>query len=119
MAGGTSPATLAGTLLVQNAEVLAGITLAQLVQPGAPLIYGSFSGGMDMRTGGFVMGGSELRRSPATPLSTIAFKFGMCFRYGPRTNCGGAQSQPMITTRFAVDIRLRHPSRVADGERVL
>ena len=60
MAGGTSPATLAGTLLVQNAEVLAGIALAQLVRPGAPLIYGSFSGGMDMRTGGFVMGGSEL-----------------------------------------------------------
>lgn len=60
MAGGTSPATLAGTLLVQNAEVLAGITLAQLVKPGAKLIYGTFSGGMDMRTGGFVMGGAEL-----------------------------------------------------------
>lgn len=60
MAGGTSPATLAGTLLVQNAEVLAGITLAQLLKPGAKLIYGTFSGGMDMRTGGFVMGGAEL-----------------------------------------------------------
>jgi trimethylamine:corrinoid methyltransferase-like protein len=60
MAGGTSPATLAGTLLVQNAEVLAGVTLAQLLQPGAPIIYGTFSGGMDMRTGAFVMGGTEL-----------------------------------------------------------
>jgi trimethylamine--corrinoid protein Co-methyltransferase len=60
MAGGTAPATLAGTLLVQNAEVLAGVTLAQLLRPGAPLIYGSFSGGMDMRTGAFVMGGAEL-----------------------------------------------------------
>jgi trimethylamine--corrinoid protein Co-methyltransferase len=60
MAGGTSPATLAGTLLVQNAEVLAGVVLAQLVQPGAPVIYGTFSGGMDMRSGGFVMGGVEL-----------------------------------------------------------
>jgi trimethylamine---corrinoid protein Co-methyltransferase len=60
MAGGTAPATLAGTLLVQNAEVLAGVTLAQLLRPGAPLIYGTFSGGMDMRTGAFVMGGTEL-----------------------------------------------------------
>jgi trimethylamine---corrinoid protein Co-methyltransferase len=60
MAGGTSPATLAGTLLVQNAEVLAGVVLAELVQPGAPVIYGTFSGGMDMRSGSFVMGGVEL-----------------------------------------------------------
>jgi len=60
MAGGTAPATLAGTLLVQNAEVLAGVTLAQLLRPGAPVIYGTFSGGMDMRTGSFVMGGAEL-----------------------------------------------------------
>jgi trimethylamine---corrinoid protein Co-methyltransferase len=60
MAGGSAPATLAGTLLVQNAEVLAGVTLAQLLRPGAPLIYGTFSGGMDMRTGAFVMGGAEL-----------------------------------------------------------
>ncbi len=60
MAGGTSPATLAGTLLVQNAEVLAGVVLAELAQPGAPVVYGTFSGGMDMRSGGFVMGGVEL-----------------------------------------------------------
>ncbi len=60
ISGGTSPATLAGTLLVQNAEVLAGLALAQLLRPGAPLIYGAFSGGMDMRSGIFVMGGTEL-----------------------------------------------------------
>ena len=60
MAGGTSPVTLAGTLLVQNAEVLAGFTLAQLLRPGAPLIYGSFSGGMDFSSGIFVSGGAEL-----------------------------------------------------------
>ena len=41
MAGGTSPVTLAGTLVVTNAEILGGIVLAQLVQKGAPVIYGS------------------------------------------------------------------------------
>jgi trimethylamine--corrinoid protein Co-methyltransferase len=60
MAGATAPVTLAGTLVVQNAEILAGVTLAQLLRPGAPLIYGAFSGGMDMQTGNFVMGGPEL-----------------------------------------------------------
>ena len=35
MAGGSSPVTLAGTLVTHNAEVLAGITLSQLTRPGA------------------------------------------------------------------------------------
>jgi len=60
MAGGTSPVTLAGTLVVQNAEVLAGIVLSQAIKPGAPVVYGSFSGGMEMSSGSFVMGGTEL-----------------------------------------------------------
>jgi len=49
MAGGSSPVNLAGTLVVHNAEVLSGITLAQLVQPGAPVIYGSSTTAMDLR----------------------------------------------------------------------
>lgn len=36
----TAPATLAGTLLVSNSEFLAGLALAQLATPGAPVIYG-------------------------------------------------------------------------------
>jgi len=81
MAGGTSPASLAGTLLVQNAEILAGVTLAQLVQPGAPLIYGTFSGGMDMRTGGFVMGGAELALMQAAT-AQICDLYQIPFGYG-------------------------------------
>ena len=41
MAGGSGPVTLDGVLALQNAEILAGITLAQLVRPGAPVVYGS------------------------------------------------------------------------------
>ena len=40
MAGGSSPVTLAGTLVTHNAEVLAGITLAQLTERGCPVMYG-------------------------------------------------------------------------------
>jgi len=49
MAGGSAPITLAGTLVVHNAEVLAGIVLAQLVKKGAPVIYGSSTTMMDLR----------------------------------------------------------------------
>ncbi len=48
MAGGTSPVTLPGTLVVTNAEVLSGIVLAQLVNKGTPMIYGSSTTIMDL-----------------------------------------------------------------------
>jgi len=40
MAGGSAPITLAGTLVMHNAEVLSGITLAQLTERGVPVTYG-------------------------------------------------------------------------------
>ena len=60
MAGASGPVTLAGILALQNAEILAGLTLAQLVHPGVPIIYGSTSAPMDMRTGGLSIGAPEL-----------------------------------------------------------
>ncbi len=48
MAGGTSPVTLPGTLVVTNAEILSGIVLAQLVNRGNPMIYGSSTTIMDL-----------------------------------------------------------------------
>jgi len=59
MAGGTSPATLAGLLVQQNAEVLAGIAVAQCARSGAPVLYGSASTVMDMRTGRLALGAPE------------------------------------------------------------
>jgi len=50
-AGATGPATLAGTLAVQTAEILAAITLIQLVNPGNPVGYGTVSSVLDMRRG--------------------------------------------------------------------
>jgi len=59
MPGGTTPAPIAGTLVEQNANVLAGIILAQLVNPGTPCIYSIASGLMDMTTGGYSGGAPE------------------------------------------------------------
>ena len=60
MAGTTGPVTLPGLLALQNAEMLAGVVLSQLVNPGSPVIYGSTSTATDMRTGSPTIGAPEL-----------------------------------------------------------
>ena len=59
MAGGSSPIALAGTLVTHNAEVLSGITLAQLTSRGAPVIYGSSTTAMDLRHASASVGSPE------------------------------------------------------------
>jgi trimethylamine--corrinoid protein Co-methyltransferase len=59
MAGGTGPVNLAGVLVQTNAEVLSGIVLTQLVRPGTPVIYSSYSTGMDLRLGTSPLGSPE------------------------------------------------------------
>lgn len=48
--GGTTPITLAGTLVEECANVLTGITLAQLIRPGLPCIFAIASGVLDMKS---------------------------------------------------------------------
>ncbi len=60
LAGATAPATLAGLLVQQNAEVLSGIMVAQLAKKGAPVFYGTVSAVMDMKTGSTALGGPEV-----------------------------------------------------------
>jgi trimethylamine---corrinoid protein Co-methyltransferase len=50
MTSGTAPATLAGTLAQENAEILAGIVITQLLAPGTPVLYGGIPHIMDPRT---------------------------------------------------------------------
>ena len=59
MGGTTAPVTLAGLLVQHNAEVLAHITLAQIIKPGAAIMYGTCSTVADMRTGNVAIGSFE------------------------------------------------------------
>ena len=61
MASGASsaPATLAGNLVVANAEVLSGLALIELAYPGAPVFYAAAQTVMDLRTGAYTGGGPE------------------------------------------------------------
>lgn len=59
MAGSTSPLTMAGTLAQLHAEQLAGITICQLTNPGAPILYGGIPGMANLRTMGYLGGAIE------------------------------------------------------------
>ncbi len=59
MAGGTGPVTLAGTMVIHNAEVLAGLVLSQAVRRGNPVIYGGCTTAMDMRSAAATTGSPE------------------------------------------------------------
>jgi trimethylamine---corrinoid protein Co-methyltransferase len=49
--GAMSPVSIPATLVQQMAEALSGIALAQLIRPGAPVIFGSFLSNTDMQSG--------------------------------------------------------------------
>ncbi len=59
ISGSVSPVSLAGTVTLVNAENLAGAVISEISAPGAPILYSSESGPMDMRTGVFLSGSTE------------------------------------------------------------
>ena len=81
MAGATGPVTLAGVLAQQNAEILAGITLAQLISLGTPVVYGSTSTNLDMKAGDLSIGSPELALV-VTATAQMARHYGLPCRSG-------------------------------------
>ena len=63
LAGAMAPITTSGALTLSHAEALAGITLAQIVRPGVPVVYGAFSSNVDMKSGAPVFGTPEHMRA--------------------------------------------------------
>ena len=59
LAGATAPVTLAGSVVQHAAECISGITIHQLAQPGAPIVWGGAPAIFDMRTGRTPMGAIE------------------------------------------------------------
>ena len=58
--GGTGPATIAGTLVQSNAEIMSGIVMVQLVRPGTGILANAFVMAQNMRTGSPAAGGIEI-----------------------------------------------------------
>jgi trimethylamine--corrinoid protein Co-methyltransferase len=85
-AGTTAPISLAGALAQQNAEILASVVLAQVVQPGLPIIYCGRLAMMEPRTGSSVWGGVELGLASAATVQ-VGHRYGLPVNvYGFSTN---------------------------------
>jgi trimethylamine--corrinoid protein Co-methyltransferase len=93
LAGAMSPVTIAGALVQQNAEALALIALAQMVSPGAPVLYGGFTSNVDMRTGSPAFGTPEYAKA-ALASGQLARRYKVPFRSSNVTasNCVDVQS---------------------------
>lgn len=90
LSGAMAPVSLAGTLIQQNAEALAGIAYAQMVEAGAPIVYGSFMTNVDLKSGAPVFG------SPESQLALYA-SAQMARRYHLPFRSGGMFSSSKIT----------------------
>lgn len=76
MAGATGPVTLGGAIAMENAENLAGITLAQLLRPGVPVLYGGLPHIMDPRLGSISFGSPE-QGLMAAAITQVARRYGV------------------------------------------
>jgi len=79
LAGAMAPVTIAGALAQQNAEALAGITLTQVVRPGAPVVYGGFTSNVDMKSGAPAFGTPEYMKAQLVG-GQLARRYGLPYR---------------------------------------
>jgi trimethylamine--corrinoid protein Co-methyltransferase len=85
MGGASAPATLLGELVVINTDILGWIVALQTLYPGLPLLYGSVSAVLDMRTGLLPLGAPE--RGVVNGGAARMARF-----YGLPSMCGGLSS---------------------------
>ena len=81
ISGAMAPVSVAGTLAQQNAEALAGITFAQMCEPGTPVVYGSFQTNVDLQSGAPVFGSPESQMALLAS-AQLARRYKLPFRSG-------------------------------------
>ncbi|MBW1713747.1 MAG: trimethylamine methyltransferase family protein, partial [Deltaproteobacteria bacterium] len=100
VAGATSPVTLAGSMILANAECLSGLVIAQLKNEGAPVVYGGGISPMDMKTSVSYYGGLENFLSHLAMMEMADF-------YGlPDFNTGGVSDAKALDHQAAIDYSL-------------
>ena len=101
LAGAMAPITVAGALVLQHAEALAGIALAQMVRPGAPVVYGSFSSNVDMKSGAPAFGTPEHFKA-TLGAGQLARLLGLPWRSGAGSASNVADAQAANETQFSL-----------------
>lgn len=101
LAGAMSPVTLAGALVQQHAEALAGIVLTQIVRPGVPVMYGGFTSNVDMRSGSPAFGTPEYAKA-AQASGQLARHVGVPFRSSNVTAANEVDAQAAYESQMSL-----------------
>jgi trimethylamine---corrinoid protein Co-methyltransferase len=101
LAGAMAPVTIAGALLLAHAEALFGITLAQIVRPGTPVIYGTFTSNVDMRSGSPAFGTPEFTKA-AFGAGQLARRIGIPWRSSSATASNAPDAQAAYESQMSL-----------------
>jgi trimethylamine--corrinoid protein Co-methyltransferase len=101
LAGAMSPVTLAGALVMQHAEAMAGIVLTQIVRPGVPVMYGGFTSNVDMRSGSPAFGTPEYTKA-AQASGQLARHIKVPFRSSNVTAANEVDAQSAYESQMAL-----------------
>ena len=101
LAGAMAPVTIVGALVQQNAEALAGIAFAQAVNPGCPVMYGSFTSNVDMKSGSPAFGTPEYAK--ATIISgQLARKYNIPLRASNANASNAPDAQSIYESQMSI-----------------
>lgn len=101
LAGAMAPITIAGALTLAHAEALFGITLAQMVKPGAPVMYGSFTSNVDMKSGSPAFGTPEYTKA-AFGAGQLARHIGVPWRCSSATAANAPDAQATYESQMSL-----------------
>lgn len=98
--GAMTPVTLPAALAQQNAEALFGVVLTQLVNPGTPVMYGSFTSNVDMRSGAPAFGTPENAKANIAG-GQLARRYGIPYRTSNANASNAVDLQAAYETMMA------------------
>ena len=101
LAGAMAPITLAGALAQQNAEALAGIATIQIINPGAPCMYGGFTSNVDMQSGAPAFGTPEYVRT-AMASGQLCRRYGIPYRSSNACAANALDAQAAYESVFSL-----------------
>jgi len=101
LAGAMAPVTIAGALVEQNAEALAGLAFAQMVRKGAPVGYGGFTSNVDMRSGAPAFGTPEYMKAQLIG-GQLARRYGVPYRSSNTCAANAVDAQAAYESVFSL-----------------
>lgn len=101
LAGAMAPITIAGAVVQQNAEALAGLVFTQIVKPGSPVMYGGFTSNVDMRSGSPAFGTPEYAKACLLG-GQLARRYGIPYRSSNVSASNAIDAQAGYESMFAL-----------------